>query len=270
MLEINCRPILSSGSIFFKKIVVIVHSPWWQTWWFKTLLLVFGIGIVIYFVQQYNRRKYLQRIRSLEIQREIQHERERISRDLHDNLGAYAAAIASNVAAIKNSQGVSDINFLQRLQNNSQSIINQLNDTIWALNKESISLTAISDRFKIFLQKIQPSYSQVDITIKETITTDQTLSPANALHLFRIMQETVNNALRHSKCQNIFIRISSNESWEIRINDDGKGLPHADEKLITGNGLKNIQLRCTEAGWKMKLQNSIPNGTELVIYPALL
>jgi signal transduction histidine kinase len=100
--------------------------------------------------------------------------------------------------------------------------------------------------------------------------TDQTLSPANALHLFRIMQETVNNALRHSKCQNIFIRISSNESWEIRINDDGEGIPYPGERLITGNGLKNIQLRCTEAGWKMKLQNSIPNGTELVIYPALL
>ncbi|MEP6948669.1 MAG: ATP-binding protein [Ginsengibacter sp.] len=270
VFELRCRPILSSGSIFFKKIVVIVHSPWWQTWWFKTLWVVLVVGIVVYFVQQYNRRIYLRRIRALEIQREIQHERERISRDLHDNLGAYAAAIASNVAAIKNSQSVSEPNFLYRLQNNSQSIINQLNDTIWALNKESISLTAISDRFKIFLQKIQPSYSHVDITIKETITTDQALSPANALHLFRIMQETVNNALRHSKCHNIFIRISSNESWEIRINDDGGGLPHPDGKLIGGNGLRNIQLRCTEAGWKMKLQNGVPNGTELVISPALL
>jgi signal transduction histidine kinase/ligand-binding sensor domain-containing protein len=270
VLEISCRPVLSSGSIFIKKIVVIIHSPWWKTWWFKALLILFGVGIVIFPVQQYNRRKYLQRIRVLEMQHEIQHERERISRDLHDNLGAYAAAIASNIDAIKNSQYVSDINFLHRLQNNSQSIINQLNNTIWALNKEAISLTAISDRFKIFLQKIQPNYSQVDITIKETITHDQTLSPANALHLFRIMQEAVNNALRHSKCQNIFIRISSSESWEICINDDGKGIPDLDEKLITGNGLRNIKLRCAEAGWIVTWQNAIPNGTELVIYPALL
>ena len=166
----------------------------------------------------------------LEIKHEIQQERERISRDLHDNLGAYAAAIASNIAAIKDSQNVSEANLLHKLKNNSQSIINQLNDTIWALNKEAISLTAISDRFKIFLQKIQPNYPEVYITIEENIENDQMLSPANALHLFRILQEAINNALKHSNCKNIFIQINGTQPWEIIIKDDGKGIINLENK----------------------------------------
>jgi signal transduction histidine kinase/ligand-binding sensor domain-containing protein len=269
-LQISCRPILSFGGDFIKTITVIVYPPWWKTWWFNTLLAILGLGLVILPVQQYSRRRYLRRIRTLEIQHSIQQERERISRDLHDNLGAYAASIASNIAAIKNSNSITNPHFLYNLQDNSKSIIDQLNDTIWALNKETISLTAVSDRFKIFLQKIQGSYPQVDIVINEAIENDIALSPAHALHLFRIMQESVNNALRHSKCHNIAIQVSSKENWEIAITDDGTGMPEDTSPFNSGNGLKNIRVRSHDAGWSVEWQKVIPQGTSLVIHPDLL
>ncbi len=166
----------------------------------------------------------------LQLQHEIQQERERIIHDLHDNLGAYAAAIAANISNIKTPATENDKHVFSQLKNNAWSIINQLNDTIWALNKEAISLTDVSDGFKVFLQKIQSNYSNISIKIKEEIEKDPVLSPANALHLFRIMQEAVNTALRHSDCKNI---ISSN-AWQIIIKDDGKGMHAANEKVIYG------------------------------------
>ena len=63
------------------------------------------------------------------------------------------------------------------------------------------------------------------------------------------MQETVNNAMRHSKCHNIFIKISSNKNWQITIIDDGKGIENTQQKGYQGNGLKNIKMRAAEAGW---------------------
>jgi signal transduction histidine kinase len=201
----------------------------------------------------------------LELQHQLQHERERISRDLHDNLGAYAAAIASNVSTINNISNEKDQNVLNQLQNNSQSIINQLNDTIWALNKEAISLTIISDRFKVFLQKIQPNYPKVNIEIKEEIINDIALSPVNALHLFRIMQEAINNALRHSDSTNVLLSIISDDSWKVIIKDDGKGMPELNEKKSSGNGLQNIKLRSEETGWKVTWKEGYPKGTELII-----
>ncbi len=263
--EITCSPIFSSKEIFKRSIVIIISPPVWQTWWFKTLVVLIGIAIIALIVQQYLKRRYQKKLNALKLSYEIQHERERISRDLHDNLGAYAAAIASNVSIMQTEQTEGDKNVLHQLKTNSQSIINQLNDTIWALNKEAISLTAVSDRFKIFLQKIQPNYPNIHIDIEENILNDEKLSPTNALHLFRIMQEAVNNALRHSNCSNINIRINSSNTWSVVIKDDGKGFLDLNEKIIKGNGLKNIQLRGEEAGWKINWKDGTPKGTELMI-----
>ncbi|MBS1745237.1 MAG: hypothetical protein JST21_03590 [Bacteroidetes bacterium] len=260
--DITCSPVFSSKTIFKKTIEIIILPPWWETWWFKILVAALFIFIIVIILQQYNKRKYIRKINAMQLQQELQHERERISRDLHDNLGAYAAAIAANVASIQNKSEYSDINILHQLKDNSQSIITQLHDTIWTLNKKEISLTSISDHFKIFLQKIQPNYPDIQILIQEEILNDQTLSPSNVLHLFRIMQECVSNALRHSGCSTINIKISSNETWSVVISDNGKGF--SKDKMINGNGLKNIKWRGEEAGWKITW-NKVSEGTTITI-----
>ncbi|MFI5135407.1 MAG: triple tyrosine motif-containing protein, partial [Chitinophagales bacterium] len=264
-LELSCSPIFSSSSVFKKNIAIIVSPPWWQTWWFRISVIILSIGIIAFIVQQYNRRKYLKRIQAMQLQQNIQLERERISRDLHDNLGAYAAAIASNISVIKNSQGENDANTFNQLKDNSQSIINQLNDTIWALNREAILLTAISDRFKVFIQKIQSNYPGVKISVEEKIINDVKLSPTNSLHLFRIMQEALNNSVRHSGCTTILVQIISDADWKIIIRDDGKGFDILNVKIISGNGLRNMKIRAKEAGWNVSWSEVNPKGTAVII-----
>lgn len=264
LFEIKCSPVFSSKNVFKKSILIIVSPPVWQTWWFKLLMLCIGIAIVALAIRQYLNRRYQKKLNALKLTHEIQHERERISHDLHDNLGAYAAAIASNISLIRNTNYNTSEEVFNQLKNNSQSIINQLNDTIWALNKEAIFLTAVSDRFKVFLQKIRPSFPHINIEIKESIIHDELLSPANALHLFRIMQEAVNNALKHSGGNDVFIELMSEKKWIVIIKDNGKGMPD-NEKIIYGNGLNNIKTRSTAAGWNVQWISETGNGTEVII-----
>jgi signal transduction histidine kinase len=194
-------------------------------------------------------------------------ERKRIAADLHDNLGAYAASIASNLDNISIEKDDSDSQTaLQELRNNSQSIVSQLNDTIWALKKDSLSLTAISDRIKIFVQRIQPSYPDVLIDVKENIVNDYRLPPIQAFHLFRIVQEAINNALKHSGCKHIVIDIYAGNGWHVNIEDNGKGMvPLKMKTSRTGNGLPNMEARALESGWEIHWKAEAGQGTKVII-----
>ncbi|MDQ6842861.1 MAG: histidine kinase [Bacteroidota bacterium] len=265
LFEINCAPIFSANNIISKTITIIISPPWWRTWWFRILIIAFSVAVIALVVRQYLSRQYKKRLDALQLQHEIQKERERISRDLHDNLGAYAAAIASNVSSMKISENGINATMLRHLKSNSQSIITQLNDTIWALNKEAISLTAVSDRFKVFLQKIQPSHPGIPVSIEEKISIDQQLSPASALHLFRIMQEAINNALRHSEASQVIILIEAGEQWKVSIEDNGRGIERTTKNTDGGNGIINMQTRAQQAGWQIVWRLNALRGTSVII-----
>jgi signal transduction histidine kinase len=197
-----------------------------------------------------------------------ENERKRIAADLHDNLGAYAASIASNIEHIKIlPEDTANVSMMQELKNNSQSIVSQLNDTIWVLKKDALSLTAISDRLKSFIQRIQSSYPGMNMDVFEKIMTDHLLPPSHAFHLFQVLQEAVNNAVRHSGGKQINVTIeSSNHSWKITVSDDGKGLPE-EMPGKEGNGLLNMKNRAKEAGWMIEWQPNTTKGTRLSITP---
>lgn len=188
-------------------------------------------------------------------------ERKRISADLHDNIGVYAAAASSSLVTIQPKDEQSS-NTLFQLKENIQSMIAQLNDSIWALNKKSLSLTSISDRFKLFVQKLEYAYPQITISVEEQIEEDRTLSSFQALHLFRMMQEALNNSLKHSKCHRITVEILSNKILKIQIIDDGKGMNAVN---LNGNGINNLKLRAKESGWNVVWENTKDCGTKVII-----
>ena len=194
-------------------------------------------------------------------------ERKRISADLHDNIGAYAAAAASSLSYIHAGDDQS-IHRLGLLKNNIHDMISQLNDSIWALNKKEVPLTNVCDRFKLFVQKLEPSYPQISVQVEEVIQLDYMLSPYRSLHLFRIMQEAFNNALRHSFCSRILVTLqSTGKRICITIQDNGVGL--ADIKK-NGNGIVNLKMRAAELGWQVAWNTPMEGGTRVEINSSIL
>ena len=263
VLEIKCSPILSAKSIFTKSFVIMITPPWWQTWWFNGLIIFVIIGLIVLSVLWYNRRQYQQKIRSLQLQSEIQSERERISRDLHDNIGAYASAISSDIERMQFHPDTGR-GLLQNLQHNVGEIITSLRETIWALNKESITVTGISDRFKSYINKILPSYPDLQVVFEEDIAYNITLKPMHALNIFRIMQEAFHNAVKHSHCKMIRVQIKAHRQMTIVIEDDGDGIdPESNKK--EGNGLRNMKLRAREVGLMVEIKAAAVKGTSVII-----
>ena len=197
-------------------------------------------------------------------------ERKRIAADLHDSLGAYAASIASNIDHLQLSEKhPGDVITLRELRKNSLAIVSQLSDTIWALKKDALSLTAISDRIKVFIQKIQTSYPDITIDVLEDINADHLLSPSQAFHLFQIVKEAISNALRHSSCSYLTVTIKGDKKWKINVSDDGKGISHKVTITEGGNGLINMRTRAEESGWHIEWRSNEPQGTQVVIEPTI-
>lgn len=239
------------------------------------LLLVAVVAAFIIF-RQYKRKqalrlRLLQEEESRKAERAVmlaeETERKRIAADLHDSLGAYAASIASNIDHLRQSTTLENRQVLQELKGNAQAIVSQLSDTIWVLKKDALSLTSISDRLKLFIQKITPSYPQVTIDVCEEIKTDYLLPPAQAFHLFQIIKEAVNNALRHSRCTQVAIKVIGNEGWRLIIHDDGSGMLQSTMVAEGGNGIINMKARAEESGWRIQWQTGQPKGTSVIIEP---
>ena len=211
-------------------------------------------------LQEEERRMTAEAIKAAE-----ENERKRIAADLHDSLGAYAASIAANlddmVATGMDNRAAA---VMQQLRNNSRAIVSQLNDTIWVLKKDSLPLTAISDRLKIFIQRIQSSYPGIRMDVVEHISIDHLLPPLQAFHLFQILQEAINNAVRHSGCTEVKIYIESDPYWQIIVEDNGKGMPEAGSNG-QGNGLHNMKSRAEESGWQIRWKNG--QGTQVIVSP---
>ncbi|WP_416441719.1 ATP-binding protein [Phnomibacter sp. MR] len=239
------------------------------------LLLVLTGGLAAF--SQYKKRQKLlaaaaladqQNRTTLAIKNAEEQERKRIASDLHDNLGAYAASMASNLGYLQIPDADEKVNTaFTELKSNSNAIISQLNDTIWALKKDALLLTAISDRLKNFIHQLQRSYPTIQIEVTEEIAADIELPASQAFHLYRMLQEAINNALKHSKGTLVQVHIKAAKSWEARVTDNGVGMPANSKPDLGGYGLPGMQQRSKEAGWHVAWISLPEGGTQVLIAP---
>ena len=239
--------------------------------WGGVVLFILS-GIVVFLVYKNRRIKEEERVERLMIEQQIKSreaiqvareiERKRIAADLHDNLGAYAAAISSNTKTIRESKQPTE-QVIGRLEENAQSIVTQLSDTIWVLKNEQLPFTSLCDRFKVWMQRLMKSYPEIRYDFSENIKNDIVFSPAKMLHLFLVMKEVVNNSLKHSGATTLSVAFESDNGFSIEITDNGSGFVPG--KTSGGSGIENMRRRIAECGWTIEWKTSNEKGTNVKI-----
>ena len=235
-------------------------------------LVFFSIIIFSIFFRNYKRKQQMnmhlmvqdqKRKSFIAISSAEENERKRIAADLHDNMGAYASAIIANVDELIHERHQLDELMLKQLKKNADEIMSSLRDTIWALNKEKMPLTAISDRMKSYVQKVSAANPEISIDVEEKIDTNILLSTVQSLNIIRILKEAVTNSLKHSDGDNIKICIFCDGSMNLSVTDNGKGI---NQERMQGNGIRNMQQRAGEAGFIFSIDN-MSNGTKIILHP---
>lgn len=240
-----------SDQLIFK---FLIQKPWYQRWWFYCSL-VFVIALIFYGIYRYRIRQVLK----------IENLKRRISADLHDEIGSTLSSINiySNLAKTEENKEP----YLESISNNVTEVVEKLDDLVWKINPKYDTLGSVITRLMFYAEPLAHAKSiSINLSVGAGLKELRLDSEAKH-HLFLVLKELVNNAVKHSGCQSIglyFIRIK--ENMEIIIKDDGNGMESA-MKGNQRNGMHNVAYRIQQLQGSLNIYSE--NGTKVqIIIPA--
>lgn len=184
-----------------------------------------------------------------------------ISRDLHDNIGAYANSLITKIDFLSADEKAANEE-LADLKENAENILGLLRQTIWVLNNDTVSVENFYDYVKQYALKSFRN-SGVMISFEEDIRQNRILPSEMSINLFRIIQEGLQNIMKHSGATQVELNLISAENLHISLCDNGKGfLP---DNTAEGYGLANMRTRAEEIGFRVEVVSPAPSGTLLVL-----
>ncbi len=247
-------------------------------WLIMILGLAFLIGLIGYFVyrNQKLKNRQLQKENELkdalikvESQNKVQEERLRISRDLHDNIGSQLTFIISSLDNLKfqlNQNNPEAGKRIEVLNEFTRNTITELRDTIWAMNKDNILFSDLKVRINNFLENAQShiSHTEFEVEMNESIDQNHSFTAFEGINLYRVIQEAVNNAIKHADASKIKVSFEKvNNHFEVIISDNGKGIQNLNRN--SGNGMNNMHKRVADLGGELVMNSEPGKGTVLKI-----
>lgn len=204
----------------------------------------------------------------IETQNQLQEQRLRISRDLHDNIGSQLTFVISSLDNLKFGKKLPEniAGKLSQIGEFTAATIHELRDTIWAMNKSDITLEDLLARFSNYIEKanLAATNTLFSLNLDESIDMELSFSSLKGINIYRIVQEAFNNAIKYSKSERIELSISNDgNNMAFEIKDFGIGFDTTIDTL--GNGLNNISKRAKEIGAKLDISSALNEGTTIVL-----
>jgi two-component system, NarL family, sensor histidine kinase DesK len=241
-----------------------------------TIVMMFFIGFIIFVVLMYNRKQllYLKEKqlkeaehqnqllqKELEKQKSIEQERERISHDMHDDLGAGISALKLQAEFLKQKAEDGELkNDIDELLKTSEEMNLSMREMLWSLNSGNDTLGSFIDYSKMygynFLKKTQIQF----ITENKDIIPETTISTEQRRNLFLCLKEALNNAYKHSQADQLKLSFTQDgDLFTMKISDNGIGISQEEPQ---GNGLRNMKRRMYDQNGNCEVLTE--NGTHLL------
>ena len=191
-----------------------------------------------------------------------QEERNRISADMHDELGSGMTHIRlmSELAKSKMKQNIPVE--IEKISQSADDVLNKMNAIIWSMNSKNDSLGNLISYIRAYsTEYLEGTSVNCKVTIPRDIP-EKELSGDKRRNIFLCVKETLNNMLKHSGATGLTIDILTEGVLIIRIHDNGKGIDLQKIRQF-GNGLQNIKRRMESIGGDFEIKNN--NGTETIL-----
>ncbi|MDZ4795262.1 MAG: 7TM diverse intracellular signaling domain-containing protein [Bacteroidota bacterium] len=191
-----------------------------------------------------------------------QEERQRISADMHDELGSGMTAIRLMSEIARNKMKENTPVEIDKISSSADDVLNNMNAIIWSMNSGNDTLDNLVSYIRSWaLEYFDNTPIDCMVHTPENIPNIE-LAGDKRRNIFLCVKETLNNVLKHSKATLLTITIEANQHLLITIADNGRGIDMENLRQF-GNGLKNITRRMQSVGGTFTIKNSNGTLTEL-------
>jgi len=224
------------------------------------VLFVAGIAAGVWWWERARSRR---RLRELEIQQAMDQVRQRIARDIHDDLGAGLTEItllSDNLRADIRGPDTGE-KTVERIAARARALTHEMDEVVWAINPRTDTLESLVTYLNDFAQE-RLTLAGIRCRLNTAAELPNLQLPADLRHsLYRAAKEALNNATKHAGATEVAITIEARaDDLLFIVQDNGRGFDPG-QPLKRGNGLKNMRTRLVEIGGSCEIQSSPGKGT---------
>jgi signal transduction histidine kinase/ligand-binding sensor domain-containing protein len=253
----------------------------WQTTWFHVLgglATALGAGGVVWFD---TRRRMRRRLEHAERQRDIERERSRIARDIHDDLGAQLTRITMMSESARGDLANPEraAAGLEKIYDTARELTRSMDEIVWAVSPRHDTLESLATYLEKFAHDWLSTAGircRLDLPLQFP---EWHLSSETRHNVFLAFKEALHNAVKHSGASEVLIRLALKEkSFELAIADNGRGFAAGEKakdvsptqgRAASGNGLDNMKRRLTAVGGSCEIQSAPGAGTKVIFFVQL-
>lgn len=252
--------------------------------------LAFGIAVFLalsfLFYKNYQQKRKLlladatmqqQKINELETEKQLlatqsvlkgqEEERARLAKDLHDGLGSILSGAKFSFTSLKNNLDITPENALafDRSVSLLDQSIKELRRVAHNMMPEALVQFGLDTALKDFCNSIYQS-TGLQIIYQSFDLNDNSIPQNKTSAIYRIIQELVNNILKHANAKKAIVQLIKKEDiLSITVEDDGKGFDELILKNNSGIGYLNLQNRVAYVGGHLTLETAANKGTTINI-----
>ena len=244
-----------------------IAAFWWQTLLFKLVVITAMIAFIALVIRLWLAHKWNEQRSELEKQLAILQEHERISADLHDDIGSTLSSISvySELAdKYYASRPEKSHEIVHKISVQTRELMTRIEDIIWSLKPHTLDKTTFKNRLQDYALELL-SGKDMGYTIEVDQGVDDLVTdPFLRKNILLIIKEAINNSAKYSQASLVAIEVRRAPTHlNITIKDNGTGFDLTSP--TAGNGLGNMKKRWEDIGGAFVLQSTPGQGTRIEV-----
>jgi len=250
----------STNAITFKVIPHIYERPS-----IRVAAAIFILFATAAAVRRWERARAARRLARLQFQQEMERERARIARDIHDELGSGLTEIILLSDSLRHESPHTDDDkkLAQEIHERAQMLTQEMDEVVWAVNARNDTIEGLLNYLNDFAQR-HLNLAGIDCHLDMPPDISNHPISAEVRHnLFLAAKEAINNITKHSRATEASIRAAFiPPKFTLTIEDNGCGIDVANARPH-GNGLRNMNQRLVEIGGECLIEPMPAGGSRL-------